>query len=902
MLLSLANREGLTLTLGHDNVQGVNRVTTVFDSFGRTIALSYDAQHRVASLSRSDGYRVNFAYDAANNLQSITWPDGMVRTYLYENASFPNNLTGMIDENGSRYATWAYDSQGRAISSQHAGGADLTTLVYNPGSTTVTDALGSSRTFTLQTILGVPHNGGVSQPGGSGCGPAASAITYDANGNVATRTDFNGNVTSYTFDPVRNLEIQRIEAFGKPEARTTTTQWHATFRLPLAIAQPLKITRYTYDATGNMLTHSEQATTDAHGSQGLSATATGTARIWAYSYDNTGQVIAVDGPRTDVQDFTNFTYNNNTGYLYNFRGNLSFVNNALHQITRINNYNFEGQPLSIGDPNGVITTLAYDLRGRLTSRSVAGETTTYQYDGVGQLTKVTLPDASNLNYTYDAAHRLTDVTDNLGNTVHYTLDAMGNRTQDNIKDPTNQLAQTRSHVFDPLNRLYQDVGAQAQTTSYTYDANGNLTGISDPLSHVTTNGYDALNRLVQITDPNGGHTQLAWNGQDRSTQVTDPRNLVTTYTVDGLGNLTQQASPDTGTAQSTYDPAGNLLTRTDAKGQTTTTAYDALNRPTLITYQDGTQQQYLYDQGTNGIGRLSEIDELTGGSVTDWTQYAYDAQGRVISETRDYLTTTYQYSNGRLVAMTYPSGKRLDYSLDALGRISQVTLTYPNGGPVKIIASNVQYQPFGGVKSWTNGAGQTYTRRIDQDGRIAAYNLGSQTWQIGYDPASRISYQTDAANAANTVSYGYDALDRLIGAALPNTSLSYGYDANGNRTSRIFGASAQTYQISGSSNQLIGINSAPPRSYAFDPNGSITGDGTNTFGYDTRGRLVRAQTLSGTIQYSVNALGQRVRKSGAGTDTAYAYDFAGHLIAEYRSSNVLREYFYLYDLPLAVMQ
>ena len=54
--------------------------------------------------------------------------------------------------------------------------------------------------------------------------------------------------------------------------------------------------------------------------------------------------------------------------------------------------------------------------------------TTYDYDKVGQLKKVTEPDASWVAYSYDAAHRLTDVADSWGNSVHYTLDAMGNRT------------------------------------------------------------------------------------------------------------------------------------------------------------------------------------------------------------------------------------------------------------------------------------------------------------------------------------------------------------------------------------------------------------------------------------------------------------------------------------------
>ena len=64
-----------------------------------------------------DGGIYAYAYDANNNLISVTHPDGGVRQYVYGNASFPNALTGIIDENGKRYASWTYDAQGRAISS-----------------------------------------------------------------------------------------------------------------------------------------------------------------------------------------------------------------------------------------------------------------------------------------------------------------------------------------------------------------------------------------------------------------------------------------------------------------------------------------------------------------------------------------------------------------------------------------------------------------------------------------------------------------------------------------------------------------------------------------------------------------------------------------------------------------
>ena len=91
-----------------------------------------------------------------------------------------------------------------------------------------------------------------------------------------------------------------------------------------------------------------------------------------------------------------------------------------------------------------------------------------------------------------------------------------------------------------------------------------------------------------------------------------------------------------------------------------------------------------------------------------------------------------------------------------------------------------------------------------------------------------------------------------------------------------------------------------------DPNGATTADATRNYAYDVRGRLIQSTTAQGVINYAVNALGLRVRKQVpyANTDTMYHYDAAGHLIGESApgSSTFNREYIYLGDLPVAVMQ
>jgi YD repeat-containing protein len=902
-------------------------LTAITDQYGRTLLLDYGSDNNLVQLTDPAGHITRYGHDANNNLSSVTYPDGKTKTYHYEDSRFPHALTGITDENGVRYITYTYDSTGRAVGEVMAGDVESYGLNFGSNQTTVTDPLGTQRTYAFQTILGVAKSTGVSQPGGSGCGPASSALSYDGNGNVATRTDFNGNQTTYTYDLSRNLETKRVEASGQPESRTISTQWHSYWRQPVKLAEPKKLTTWVFNGDGGtycapqtatvpsinggtqpigvVCSKTEQATTDASGSSGFAATVTGPPRTWHYTYDTHGQILTADGPRTDVADVTTYTYYGADDPDMGKRGNLATLTNALGQVTHITAYDPHGNPLSLTDPNGMQTTLTYDLRQRLTSRTVGGETTTYQYDGVGQLIQITLPDGSHTTYTYDPAHRLTEIADALGNRIVYTLDAIGNRTKEEVKDPAGQLARTRSRIYDALSRLAQDIGAQGQATRYAYDANGNRTQVTDPLNQVTVSNYDALNRLIQVTDPGLGQTRYGWDGQDRLTQVTDPRNLVTTYALDGLGNRQGQLSPDTGSTTGTFDAAGNEITRTDAKGQVSTTLYDALNRPTRITYADGSATHYQWDQGSNGIGRLGAIEEYdVNGNRLRSIALSHDPQGRLTGETRTLGNVShridYGYNNGQLTSLTLPSAKQLTYTRNAAGQITQVTLTA--NGQSKTLLQNIAYHPFGGVKHFTDGAGQLHSRSHDQDGRTSSYTLGGQTWLLSYDAASRITGLIDGGQAANSATYGYDALDRLTGASLPATAYAYAYDANGNRTAQSVGATTRVYTTAATSNQLQGLTN-PARSLSHDANGSRTADGSQQYAYDVRGRLNQSITAAGTTHYQVNALGQRVGKRNGTSETLYHYDQAGRLLAESDAvGNLLREYVWLDDIPVAVLQ
>lgn len=791
-LLSIADRSGRTQTLVYDlpSTSGGDddpeTLDTVTDDAGRQIVFTYDEQKRIATISDPSGGLTWYGYDEQNNLVSVSYPDASGKTYHYNEpgntsgADLPHALTGITDENGTRYATFTYDANGKAISTSHAGGADLFSMSYNAdNSTTVTDPLGAQRTHTLTTVLGVVKSTGQSQPGGSGCGPAASSMAYDANGNVSSTTDFNGTTSCYAYD-ARNLETVRVEglASGKscpadpttlasyvPAAGTVerkiSTQWNAVYHLPNVVAEPLKLTTYVYnDPSGAncapgaspalLCSRTEQATTDTTGAQGLTPTVTGKPRTWSFTYVASGQglpgqVQTVTGPRgqlaTNDPDYapaiTTYTYYTDTTTDHK-PGDLKSVALSLAAaqsiVTTYDHYDGNGRVLQTTDPNGTVTTFAYYPRGWLYTRTVGGKTTTYTYKPWGDIEQITYPDATFVSYGYDDAHRLTSIADSAGQSVNYTLDGMGNRTNDSYVNTDGSSARQFNRVFDALNKLQQEIdglnnGSQAPRT-YTYYANGERQSSTTPKGYGTT-GYtttyaiDALGRTTQMQDPINGSakpTLMSYDGLDQLIGVTAPNGAATTYAIDGLGNLNQETSSDSGTHQATYDVAGNLKTLLDARNLTLGYTYDALNRVKSISIpaagnQPASTITYTWDSASGCTHGIGHLCQVSDASGT--TTYDYDARGNRLTQTR--------VENGQTLVTHFAVN-------DANRPVAVITPTS------ETVAATLDAA--GLVDSLSSTQGST-TTPIAQDiryaatGQISSQTLGQTQITQSFDPAGR---------------------------------------------------------------------------------------------------------------------------------------------------------------------
>jgi RHS repeat-associated protein len=888
------------------------------DSFGNSLTVSRNTQGSIGGITLNGGGTVQYGYaNGGAFLTSVTNLDGTVNGYEYGDPNFPNALTIEIDENGTQFSSWGYDSQERATSSQLAGGANATTLVYNPnGTVTITDALGAVRTFSYTRIGDINRVTAIS---GSQCATCQemAATTYDAYGWVSSRTDYNGNLTCYANDPVRGLELVRVEGFAPGSTcpsnlssytpasgtlqRKITTVWSPTWREPTLITQYDRTTSFNLDGYGNILT---MTVTDTSVNPNVS-------RTWTHKYFNNGlygQVQTLTGPRTDITtDVTSYTYFNcATGGQC---GQINTITSAPTMnapgglVTTFNTYNAYGQPLTLTDPNGVPITLTYDARERLKSSEIGTETTAYSYWPTGLLDLVTLPDGSTILYNYNGAHQLTQITDTLGNYIIYTLDPLGNHLADNEYTSSGALERTHTRQFNTLSQLAEDINAAntaAVTTSYGYDSNGNQTAINAPMSRNTAKFYDGLNRLDQITDPMSGNTYLGYDPNNNLASVKDPRSFTTQYAHNGFNDLTSIISPDTGTSSNTYDSAGNLSTAADARGALATYSYDALNRELQVIFSlNGIADQTInfgYDSGVNGLGRLTSVSDAN--HSMSWT---YDTHGRVTGKGQTVagvtLSVGYSYTNDDLITLVTPSHQTVTYGYAN----HQVTSIAVNG---TTILNGVTYNPFGPPTGWTWGNGSTVSRSFNEDGGPLQIVTAGVTNVYAVDDAERITSITDSGLSTNNWSFTqYDYLDRVLAASSSPITEGFTYDANGNRTTTT-GTTASIETVATKSNRLNKTTGTPARTYNYDAAGNTLSYTGVQFTYDNRGRVISAGVSgAGTTNYVYNALGQLIEKSGYEGTILLVYDEAGHILGEYSSTGALiQETIWMGDRPVATLR
>jgi len=934
--------DGLWLKYSYDP-QG--RLIQIEHATGRTLQFTYLSDgslddSRLHQISLGGSSLVTYVYSPQRRLEGVTYADGSSRLYHYEDTRFPMFLTGITDESGSRFSTFAYDAKGRVITTSHAGGADATTLIYTPeGGAIVTDSIGRQADYNLT-------------PGGSSNPYRKVTTVVDSQGTdsrtyyplatdfrrrIDTATDRNGIQTKFTYSQMTDPTTGRLvdvavstKGYGTTSAVATETRKDAITNRVVMTKRGASENRYLHNLRGQVATFTQKdLDSDVVRSAGATYCEAEDQSQPGSTCPIVGQPRVIDGPRNDVADSLTYAYYATIGTVCTttlsdcgyFPGDVWKVTDALGRVVEVLAYDVAGRPLAVKDANGVVTETLYYPRGWVATVTVKGATsasdrvTSYEYWPTGLVKRITDPDGVYTSYEYDNAHRLTAVADSAGNRIEYALDGAGNRVGEHTKGAGGSLKRMLSRVYNTLGQLTTQADAQGNPTDFTYDANGNSKTVTDALGHEISNDYDPLNRLKRTLQDVGGieaETKFTYDANDNLAKVTDPKGLDTTYTYNGFGDKVQLSSPDTGITSFTYDSAGNRASQTDARGITTTYQYDALNRLTQVGYPTASLNvSYTYDLTqpvcqtgeTFSVGRLTLMVDGSGS-----TQYCHDRFGQLVRkvQTANGLTLTLQYAytkGGQLQAMTYPDGTVADYVRNTQGQVTGVGVTRP-GQAREVLLHQATYHPFGPIAGWVYGNGRTMQRNVDLDYRPTSIQggVGGLDLTYGYDAVGNLTHLDSGSSPA--MEYRYDTLGRLTQAIdSPAQAVldTYAYDKTGNRLSYTdsFGTRAYAYALD--SHRL---SSVAGENRTYDAVGNMLSIGTaREFDYNDAGRM--SQVRNGgvvSMRYAYNGRGEQVRKHLGAIETHALYDEVGHWLGDYGTSAVVsQQVIWVDDMPIGVL-
>jgi RHS repeat-associated protein len=513
---------------------------------------------------------------------------------------------------------------------------------------------------------------------------------------------------------------------------------------------------------------------------------------------------------------------------------------------------------------------------------------TLPYSGTAGQTNSSGP---SVNTTYDALGRKTQSTDAGGKTV--TISYSQNDTYRTLgPHPTGENAKQKQLEYDGLGRLTSvceitsvtGSGACAQTsaqtgfwTKYTYDAAGNLTGVTQ-------------------------------NAQSGSSQTRS-------YSYDGLGRLISETNPESGTQTYVYDTdstcgtsPGDLVKRTDAVGNTACYSYDALHRNTSVTYSgpyaaNTPNKYFVYDSATvnsvvmsNAKGRMAEAYTATCSTCTKLTDLGFSYT--VLGQTSDvyeatqhsggyYHVTASYWAHGALNQLSNLSGlPTITYNVDGEGRVYSVSAS-SGQNPLSSTIYNVAGKPTQVSFGSSDSDAFTYdpnTNRMTQykfnvNGQSVIGNLG---WNADGSLTSLGITDPFNSNDAQSCSYSNDDLSRIASANCGSGwSQTFSYDAYGNIAKSGTMSFQPTYSYL--TNRMTQIGSSTP---TYDANGNVTNDFLHTYTWNAAGRPVTIDSVS--VAY--DALNRMVEQNRSGTYSEIVYSPRGAKLAIMNGQSLTKAY------------
>jgi RHS repeat-associated protein len=735
-----------------------------------------------------DNVVTQLKYDTAGDLIQSSTPDGnsggelATSTYTFNSdgnqltqTSPDGNITGANP--GNYTTTTAYNADGEKTSVAQGNGTGYT----DTPRTTTYSYDGNGNQTKVQDARGY-----------------TTVTTYNANDKPTVVTNPDGDSTLTCYDSQGNT-VETVPPAGVAANNLSPASCPTSFPADYNPAgKPLlapDATLYAYDADNNNTAAYTPAPTGQTGYE-----------ITTYAYDGDGNVVKTTAPQTSsggsnqvtVDTYTNASQlaSQTTGYGTSVASTVSYCYDP--------NGNKTAAVYGDGNTSGT-AACSTSSPWTVTASPQASYQTSYGYDSASELVSTTTPKTS-------AAPN--------GATTTSTYDPAGNILTS--KDPNGV---TTTWTYNPLNLPASESfsGSSAHSVTYSYDASGNKTGMTDATG-TSANIYDSFGEQVSTQNGAGKTTTYGYNADGQVSGITYPLPSTATwatsdtvsYGYDNADTLTSVTDFDNHqiTIGNTADGLPNSVAL-GATGDTVATTYDNTDSPSAITLKNSasTLESFTYSDSPAGT-ILTETDTPT--SLQSPASYTYDAQGRVTSDTPGSGTTN-------------------SYGFDASSNLA----TLPNGG----------------------------TGVYDNAGELTSKSLSGSTTSYTYDADGEELTATQGSTTESSATWnGAGQLATYDSGGANMTAATY--DGNGLRVST-------TITPSG--------GSAVTQGYVWDTIPSVPEllmDGTNAYIYVAGTAPAEQINLStGTVTYliadSLGSVRGTVSSSGALTETT-AYDAWGN--------------------------
>ena len=618
------------------------------------LTYKYDFVGKLISIKDKNNNALTLQYNATGSLYKVTSASGKTLTFTYQGGKLKK-----IEDLSGRELIYSYDGSDRLSTVTKPSSGAIKYNYNSHGITSITDE---------KNVKYIENE-------------------YDEFGRIIEQRDFNGEVTTYSYNDLDMINSFTHETTG----RTVKYHYNQKLYITKKVYDDGTFEEFTYDEWGNkssIKNRNGNTNTFEYDIRGNLLSITSSAPYnhkTIYEYDENDNLKKVTKPDSGVKSYE-YDDNGNltkvtekidssnsavTEYTYNAKGQVLTKKDAEGSITEFE-YDTKGNPIKVTDPEGNLVEFDYDELGRKISAATDYGITTYEYNKLDKLEKIIDTNNNITRMKYDTIGNLTKLI----NPEQY------NESQDDGIGAT--------YDYDGMDRLTKKINSLGHTTAFLYDQEANKTKEINP-NNYTGNlqsdigikyEYDCTNRPIKITNPWGKKSRIKYDGVGNKTNVINANHYNEAsddgeglkYNYDSLNRLTEiRDNEDNVIKRYLYDEVGRVTKEIDAKGY-------------LSGSSDEERYGIKYKYNLKGwlIEKRTPLKNENGQVYYRVEKYTYDKMGRITEEKKssEYVSPTGEPSkwftienaydkNGRIKTITDSNGAYIEYTYDNLGNLTE---------------------------------------------------------------------------------------------------------------------------------------------------------------------------------------------------------------------------------------